>query len=187
MNIEKNQGTPAKLSCDSCHRSLAIGKIRHHKGIKLCLDCIHRHKLPTHPPLAPPPADPAVTALAKTLLEDAMLKFEARTDYIMRVQGAYIHAKVGLKSVTKEEAQAIKDKADEGLALADGKIEKFHDIIDDFVEKTASDLDVKTHCCECTPGEHNERHLVHIQYPDCKCNPEFYIKPPADPPENDDQ
>ena len=39
----------------------------------------------------------------------------------------------------------------------------------------ADSLEPKTHCCECTPGEHFERHLVHIQYPDCNCNPEKYI------------
>jgi len=39
----------------------------------------------------------------------------------------------------------------------------------------ALDLEPKTHCCECTPGEHFQRHMIHIQYPKCKCEPRKYV------------
>lgn len=47
------------------------------------------------------------------------------------------------------------------------------------LEKIFDDWDKKiephTHCCECTPGPNYQQHLVHIQYPNCKCDPEKYI------------
>lgn len=51
---------------------------------------------------------------------------------------------------------------------------KFDDI-DKFLEKVANDLEPKTHCCECTPGDHYERHIIHIQYPRCNCDPKKYV------------
>jgi len=46
---------------------------------------------------------------------------------------------------------------------------------EEYLEDLAESLEPNTHCCECTPGEHFERHMVHIQYPDCSCKPEDYI------------
>ena len=47
--------------------------------------------------------------------------------------------------------------------------------VNEYLEKVASRLEPKTHCCECTPGDHYERHTVHIQYPGCKCDPKKYV------------
>ena len=44
-----------------------------------------------------------------------------------------------------------------------------------YLEKRVIDLEPKTHCCGCTPGDHFERHTVHIQYPNCRCNPNKYV------------
>ena len=46
--------------------------------------------------------------------------------------------------------------------------------INKLLENISNDLEPKTHCCECTPGKHFERHMVHIQYPDCKCKKEDF-------------
>jgi len=59
----------------------------------------------------------------------------------------------------------LKDKVKEYI----GEVEK-------FLFNMSMSLEPKTHCCECTPGEHFERHLVHIQYPNCNCMPQKYIK-----------
>ena len=45
-------------------------------------------------------------------------------------------------------------------------------VISSFLEDLADNLEPKTHCCECAPGEHFERHMVHIQYANCTCDPE---------------
>lgn len=44
-----------------------------------------------------------------------------------------------------------------------------------YIEDLAKDLEPKTHCCECTPGENFERHMVHIQYPNCTCDKAKYV------------
>ena len=49
------------------------------------------------------------------------------------------------------------------------------DEINKFLEKKAEELEPKTHCCECTPGDHYERHAIHIQYPGCNCDPKKYV------------
>lgn len=49
------------------------------------------------------------------------------------------------------------------------------DPIEDFLETTAEELEPQTHCCECTPGEYYELHLVHIQYFNCNCKKKDYI------------
>ncbi|KKN76311.1 hypothetical protein LCGC14_0371630 [marine sediment metagenome] len=48
-------------------------------------------------------------------------------------------------------------------------------LIEKKLEAMADSLEPKTHCCECTPGEHFERHMVHIQYPDCTCDKANYV------------
>ena len=47
--------------------------------------------------------------------------------------------------------------------------------IDKELEELEELLEPKTHCCECTPGEHLQRHNIHIQYPNCNCDPKKYI------------
>jgi len=47
--------------------------------------------------------------------------------------------------------------------------------VEEYLGNLAGKLEPKTHCCECTPGEHFERHGIHIQYPDCKCDPEKFV------------
>lgn len=47
--------------------------------------------------------------------------------------------------------------------------------INKYLDKLANGLEPKTHCCECTPGDHYERHVVHIQYPGCNCDPKKYV------------
>lgn len=43
-------------------------------------------------------------------------------------------------------------------------------IIEDLLENQSKELEPKTHCCECSKGDHfDPRHLVHIQYPKCNC------------------
>lgn len=49
------------------------------------------------------------------------------------------------------------------------------DVIEADLEALADSLEPDTHCCECTPGPHFERHAVHIQYPDCPCKKENYV------------
>jgi hypothetical protein len=50
------------------------------------------------------------------------------------------------------------------------------DEIEDYLQKMADDLEPKTHCCECTKGPHYDvPHFVHIQYPNCKCDPKNYV------------
>lgn len=44
-----------------------------------------------------------------------------------------------------------------------------------YIADLAKDLEPESHCCECTPGEHFERHMVHIQYPDCTCDPKKFV------------
>lgn len=48
-------------------------------------------------------------------------------------------------------------------------------MVEEYLKDLSDNLEPKTHCCECTPGKHYERHMVHIQYPDCDCKPENYI------------
>jgi len=66
------------------------------------------------------------------------------------------------KIETEEEAQREAD-AEEAIEVVQ------------YLTDMAENLDPKTHCCECTPGDHFERHGVHIQYPDCKCDPEKFV------------
>lgn len=48
--------------------------------------------------------------------------------------------------------------------------------VDVFLEEVSKSLEPKTHCCECTPGDNYDvPHGCHIQYPDCKCNPEKFV------------
>ena len=48
--------------------------------------------------------------------------------------------------------------------------------IESYLENLADDLEPKTHCCECTPGDHYDiPHMVHIQYPNCNCKKEDYV------------
>ena len=49
------------------------------------------------------------------------------------------------------------------------------DKINDFLEDVSDSLEPETHCCECTPGKYQERHNVHIQYPNCNCDPNKYV------------
>ena len=45
-----------------------------------------------------------------------------------------------------------------------------------YLELKARDLEPKTHCCECTPGTYRfQTHMVHIQYPNCSCDPKKYV------------
>lgn len=44
-----------------------------------------------------------------------------------------------------------------------------------YLEKLVEDLEPKTHCCECTPGKHYQPHSIHIQYPNCDCDPKKYV------------
>ncbi len=53
--------------------------------------------------------------------------------------------------------------------------EKLREEAEKYLEDVADSLEPDTHCCECTPGKHFERHGVHIQYPDCGCNPKNYV------------
>lgn len=46
---------------------------------------------------------------------------------------------------------------------------------EEFLEEVAIGLKPLTHCCECTPGDSFERHFVHIQYPNCTCDPKKYV------------
>ncbi len=43
------------------------------------------------------------------------------------------------------------------------------------LDRMSNELEPKTHCCECTPGKHKQRHMVHIQYFNCNCDPNKYI------------
>ena len=47
--------------------------------------------------------------------------------------------------------------------------------VEAYLQSLADELEPKTHCCECTPGNHFCMHMVHIQYPDCDCDPAKYI------------
>lgn len=49
------------------------------------------------------------------------------------------------------------------------------DKIEMFLQQISDDATPKTHCCECTPGEHFQPHYVHIQYKGCKCDPKVYV------------
>jgi hypothetical protein len=51
--------------------------------------------------------------------------------------------------------------------------------VEEHLKILVNSCEVDTHCCECTPGPHFERHAFHIQYPkgDCKCKKEDYVKP----------
>lgn len=55
------------------------------------------------------------------------------------------------------------------------ELEEYEDRVEDFLDDLGEDLEPTTHCCECTPGDHYERHMVHIQYPDCTCESRNYI------------
>jgi len=55
------------------------------------------------------------------------------------------------------------------------KDENIESEIDKCLDKLVNGLEPKTHCCECTPGDHYERHVIHIQYPECDCVPEKYV------------
>jgi len=50
-----------------------------------------------------------------------------------------------------------------------------HDAIEAYITRLSDEAEPKTHCCECTPGEHFQRHFVHIQYQGCQCDPKKYI------------
>jgi len=56
--------------------------------------------------------------------------------------------------------------------LISGKEEK---TVEEYLEETVENLEPTTHCCECTPGKHFERHMVHIQYPKCNCKKEGFV------------
>lgn len=47
--------------------------------------------------------------------------------------------------------------------------------IEQHLVELANNLEPKTHCCECTPGDYFQKHAVHIQYPDCTCHKGNYI------------
>lgn len=49
------------------------------------------------------------------------------------------------------------------------------DDIEGYLKHLSDSVEPKTHCCECTPGDHFERHVVHIQYPDCSCKEENFV------------
>jgi len=44
----------------------------------------------------------------------------------------------------------------------------------DRLNNIADSLEPTSHCCECTPGPNYCCHIVHIQYPDCKCEKKNY-------------
>lgn len=48
-------------------------------------------------------------------------------------------------------------------------------MVEKYLKDLADNLEPKTHCCECTPGRLYCVHFVHIQYPECNCDPEKYI------------
>jgi len=47
--------------------------------------------------------------------------------------------------------------------------------LETLLGKLADGLEPKTHCCECSEGEHKCKHTVHIQYPDCTCKKEGWV------------
>lgn len=47
--------------------------------------------------------------------------------------------------------------------------------LDALISKRVEELEPKTHCCQCTPGNHQEKHLVHVQFPICTCDPNKYV------------
>lgn len=47
--------------------------------------------------------------------------------------------------------------------------------IEEYLINMADSLEPTTHCCECTPGSHFEKHMVHIQYQDCTCKKEDFV------------
>jgi len=47
--------------------------------------------------------------------------------------------------------------------------------IEAYLTKIAKEATPVTHCCECTPGQFFQRHVVHIQYLDCDCDPKKYV------------
>ena len=49
------------------------------------------------------------------------------------------------------------------------------DFTEEYLHVLSDSLEPLTHCCECTHGEHFEPHTVHIQYPNCNCNPKNYV------------
>lgn len=49
-------------------------------------------------------------------------------------------------------------------------------MVEDYLNNLADFLEPETHCCECTPGPHQDLpHAVHIQYSDCKCKKKDYV------------
>lgn len=59
--------------------------------------------------------------------------------------------------------------------LKETNTRNYKESVESFLAATVDDLEPKTHCCECTPGSHFEKHLVHIQYPKCDCLSKDYI------------
>jgi len=48
--------------------------------------------------------------------------------------------------------------------------------VNDYLAGLAESLEPKTHCCECTVGDHYDvPHFVHIQYVNCNCKKENYV------------
>lgn len=47
--------------------------------------------------------------------------------------------------------------------------------LDKLFDEWDKKLEPHTHCCECTKGKHYQRHVVHIQYPDCTCLPKHFV------------
>jgi len=47
--------------------------------------------------------------------------------------------------------------------------------VENYLNNLTDALEPRTHCCECTPGKHFQTHMVHIQYPDCTCDPKDYV------------
>lgn len=74
-----------------------------------------------------------------------------------------------------------KEKLPEPISLGEyhanwlAKLEEGQATTEKYLEKLARDLEPQTHCCECTPGDHYQKHLVHIQYPKCNCDPKKYM------------
>ncbi len=46
------------------------------------------------------------------------------------------------------------------------------ELTEEYLGKVSDIVEPDTHCCECT---REERHMIHIQYPDCACKKEKYI------------
>jgi len=76
-------------------------------------------------------------------------------------------------SVGKEYFNELRDHIIEHLKVY--KIEEKTNEIGNYLTDMAENLEPKTHCCECTPGERFQKHTVHIQYPDCKCDPNKFV------------